>query len=108
MHAIVQTYTDLDPADADPNAFATPLGFLRALTGATDAVDAPTIMEALNAMPETELPLGAGITFQCGTHPMATYPNICSGDVLQWTFDDEGKGQDYALIEVPADVLNPG
>ena len=108
FNAILETYTDLDPADVLGNAslaFANALGFVRALTGATDAVDAATITAALSAMPETDLPLGGGITFQCGTAPMPTYPNICTANVLQWTYDADGQRQDFGLVEVPPEVL---
>ena len=108
MEAIVGTYSDLDPELADPLAFANALGFVRALTGSTDAVDAATITAALSAMPETELPLGAGITFQCGTAPVSFAPALCSLDVLKWTFTAEGEQQDVSLVEIPPGTLTLG
>ena len=90
-------YSDLDPELADPLAFGNVLGFVRALTGSTDAVDAATISAALSAMPETDLPLGAGITFQCGTAPVSFAPAICSLNVLKWTFTADGEQQDVSL-----------
>ena len=108
MHTILETYSDLAPEDADPNGFASVIGLVEALTGATDAVDAATISAALKAMPETDLPLGAGITFQCGTAPVNFAPAICSIDVLQWTYDEDGEQQDIAVVDVPSDVLKLG
>ena len=108
MHAIWSTYTDVDPAEANGNAtfaFATVLGFVRALTGATDAVDAATITAALSSMPETDLPLGAGITFQCGTAPVSFAPAICSTDVLKWSYNSDGEEEDFGVVEVPADAI---
>ena len=108
MNTILETYTDLDPEDADPNGFASVLGFVRALTGATDAVDAATVSAALSSMPETDMPLGGGITFQCGTAPVNFAPAICSLDVLQWTYDDDGNQTDVKVVKVPADALKLG
>ncbi len=108
MNAVVETYTDLDTADAFPKAFATVLGFVRALDGSADAVDAATISTALSSMPETDLPLGGGITFQCGTDPVSFAPSICSTDVLQWSYDADGNRQDFGLVNVPADALTLG
>ena len=108
MHTILDTYSDLAPEDADPNGFASVIGFVEALTGATDAVDAATISAALKVMPETSLPLGAGITFQCGTAPVNFAPGICSIDVLQWTYDENGEQQDIAVVDVPSEVLKLG
>ena len=108
MNAIVENYTDIDPELADPLSFSTALGFVRALTGTTDAVDAATITAGLNAMPESDLPLGAGITFQCGTAPVSFAPAICSLDVLKWTFNDDGEQQDVAVVDIPDGTLTLG
>jgi branched-chain amino acid transport system substrate-binding protein len=106
--AVVAEYTDLDAGDVDAGAFATVLGFVRALTGSADAVDAASITAALGSMPEVDMPLGGGITFQCGTTPVSFAPNICSTDVLQWSYDENGEQVDFGLVEVPSDVLTLG
>ena len=69
------------------------LGFVRALTGSTNAVDAASITTALGSMPQpVDLPLGGGITFQCGAKPVSFAPSICSADVLAGTLDAKGEG----------------
>jgi branched-chain amino acid transport system substrate-binding protein len=108
METIVETYAGLDPELADPVAFGNALGFVRALTGATDAVDAASITAALDAMPETDLPLGAGITFQCGTAPVSFAPAICSLDVLSWAFNTDGEQQDVTVVDIPDGALTLG
>ena len=85
---------------APPTATWSPWAFVRALTGATAAVDAPSIMTALSSMPSpVPLPLGAGITFQCGSKPVALTPNVCTSQVL---VDPRrrGQGHDYEVVDV--------
>jgi branched-chain amino acid transport system substrate-binding protein len=108
LEAVLAEFSDLEPGEGDKGAFATALGFVRALTGSTDAVDAATITAALGSMPEVDLPLGGGITFQCGTAPVSFAPSICSTDVLQWSYTEDGEQTDFGLVEVPADVLTLG
>ena len=108
--AVLAKYLPDVPRDiGTPGAFATVLGFVRALTGVTDAVDAATVSEALAAMPQPiELPLGGGITFQCGTAPLAYAPGICSIDVLRWTYGAAGERLDVGILDVPPEVLALG
>lgn len=112
LDAVVKGYTDLNPDEMNGNAgngFATVIGFIRALAGATDAVDAATISTALEAMKApADLPLGGGITFQCGTHPVSFAPSICSTDVLSWTYNADGSRKDFGLVTVPGEVLTLG
>jgi branched-chain amino acid transport system substrate-binding protein len=108
--AVLDTYTgDVEPESTSANGFATVLGFARALEGATDAVDAASINAALSAMPgPVDLPLGGGITFQCGSTPVSFAPSICSTDVLRWSYDADSQPQDYTLVSVPAEALTLG
>ncbi len=108
LNAIAERYTDIEDPATEALAFSAVLGFVRALTGATDAVDAATITSALNSMPEVPMPLGAGITFQCGTAPVAWAPSLCSLGVLQWTYDADGERQGFGVVDVPAEVLALG
>ena len=85
------------------SAYALTLGFVRALTGATSAVDAGSVMTAMAAMPQpVDLPMGGGITFQCGSAPVSFAANICTGQTLQSTLDDQGRGTDYQVVDVSA------
>ena len=60
-------------------------------------------------MPEPiDLPLGAGLTFQCGSEPVAFAPNICTKDLLQYVYDAEGQGTDYQLLEIPEGFIALG
>ena len=79
--------------------YITALSFVRALTGVTDAVDAASITEALATMPEpVPLPLGDGITFQCGHPPTPIVPNACVSDILRATLGADGQPISYEPI----------
>jgi branched-chain amino acid transport system substrate-binding protein len=70
--------------------YVTVLALVRALTG-TQATDAKSVSTALSAMPKpVPLPLGDGITFQCGAGLSALTPNVCSAAVLQVPFGKDG------------------
>ena len=52
------------------NAFVVAMAFVRSLTGATSAVDAPSVTAAMSSMPSAiPLPLGGGMMIQCGARP---------------------------------------
>jgi len=104
MNAIIEKYapgTSMDVSGTD--GYLVAMGFVRALEGATAAVDAPTVMTALSSMPSpVKQPLGAGITFQCGSKPVALTPNACTSQVLKSTLDAAGKGSDFQVISPPS------
>jgi branched-chain amino acid transport system substrate-binding protein len=108
--AMVDQYMGgLEPDTQSAQAFSLITGFVEALTGATGAVDAAGITAALSSMPEPiDLPLSGGIPFQCGTAPVSFAPNVCSTDVLQWAYDADGQRVDFAVVDVPAEVLTLG
>lgn len=109
FHAVTSAYTSLQPGTGDERGFTTALGFVRALTGATSAVDAPSISAALAAMPApVPLPLGGGINFQCGAKYVSFATSICSKDVLSWSYDAKGNRTNTELLSVPASALTLG
>jgi ABC-type branched-subunit amino acid transport system substrate-binding protein len=101
-NAVVQTYmSDITPVAQSTWAFATVLSFVNALKDNASAVDAPTVAQALRSMPKPlPLPLGAGLTYQCGAKPVALVPNVCTPSVLETTLDAQGKGATYATLDV--------
>jgi branched-chain amino acid transport system substrate-binding protein len=100
--AVMAEYADdVERIGVTPQGFVAVLGFVRALTGATDATDAATITAALAAMPgPQELPRGAGITFQCGSAPIPFAPSVCSADILAGTLDADGDAHDFEKVDV--------
>ncbi len=100
-NAIVAKYASgMTKNVSSKSAYQLTLGFIRALTGVTSAVDASSIMAAMSAMPKpVPLPLGGGIQVQCGAKPVPLAPNICTSGVLQSTLNTDGVGQDYKVID---------
>ena len=104
MNAIIEKYAPGNNMDiSGTNGYLVAMGFVLALEGATAAVDAPTVMTALSSMPSpVKQPLGAGITFQCGSKPVALTPNACTSQVLKSTLDAAGKGSDFQVVSPPS------
>jgi len=100
--AIVKHYAaDEKVTTTAAGAYGVVMGFVRALEGVTAAVDAPSITTALSTMPApVKLPLGGGLTFQCGSKPVAFAPNICAANVLQGKLDKSGVAQDFKVADV--------
>jgi branched-chain amino acid transport system substrate-binding protein len=92
----------------DPNSYASSnfeivLAFQRALNGVSGASDAKSISAALAAMPKpVALPMGAGITFQCGAKVVALTPNVCSSAVLQADVGADGSETNVRTLDLSA------
>jgi branched-chain amino acid transport system substrate-binding protein len=101
-NAVMATYMkDIKPTTQSGWAFANVLAFVRGLTGQPTAVDAPTVSQALSTMPApAALPMGGGITFQCGAKLVALTPNACSSNVLTTALDAQGNDSTYSLTDV--------
>jgi len=101
FHAIMDRYEpDYEFSATTLNAFGVALGFHRALVG-TGAADAESIGLVLSAMAEpVDLPLGAGLTFQCGSGAVAFLPGVCSAGVLLATVNANNEPVDF----VPTDL----
>lgn len=86
-----------------PGGFIVVVGFARALEGYTGDVSAASVTQALSTMGKpVDLPLGGGITFQCGTKPVAITPNICAAKSLVGTLHKDGKATGYKTIDTSA------
>jgi branched-chain amino acid transport system substrate-binding protein len=101
-NAVMATYaSDASRNSLSPWAFSLVLGFARALDGQTSAVDAATVTTALGAMPKpVELPMGGGITFQCGSKPVPFAAPVCAGNILTTTLNADGVGTSFTLLDV--------
>jgi branched-chain amino acid transport system substrate-binding protein len=102
FNAVYSHYVnDVQPSAQSAWAFALVMSFVKALSGVTDAVDAPSVTKALGSMPKPlDLPMGAGITYQCGAKLVPFTPNVCSSNVLTTTLDAQGNGKTYQLLDV--------
>ena len=103
MQAVMNKYANGLNDYFVPDAFAAVLGTVRALEGRTNAVNAKTIDAALSSMPTAvKLPLGAGITEQCGAKLVPLTPNACTAGVLVATLDKDSHGHDYKQVDTTA------
>ncbi|QHN34045.1 ABC transporter substrate-binding protein [Gordonia pseudamarae] len=89
------------------SAFRSLVAFQRALSGMQGDVTRKSIIDRLNAQPEpAEIPISAGLKFQCGSKPVVVAPNICTGGVLVGTAGKDGTFSDIKPYEV-AELLTP-
>ena len=63
-----------------------------------------TVAETIKRMPETELPAGGGVRFQCGGSAMPDQPAICTNQWLRGELDASGNSTDYT-VEDSTDIL---
>ncbi len=56
-----------------------------------------TVAETIKTMPETELPAGGGVTFQCGGSAVPDQPAICTNQWLRGELDASGVPTSYTL-----------
>jgi branched-chain amino acid transport system substrate-binding protein len=94
LGAIVDTYGegDIDVENAlTTNMFSTMMGARDALDGLTGEVTPASIIATIKAMPETDLPGGGGLTFQCNGQAFALTPAVCTRGALRTTLDADGE-----------------
>ncbi|WP_406274301.1 ABC transporter substrate-binding protein [Nocardia sp. NBC_00881] len=106
--AVIDKYTDgkLKTATA-PTGYQAVLGFARAMTGFQGEATRQNITAYLGAMPSPQpMPLGAGITFQCGSKVVAIAPNICAKEGLLGTAEEDGTVVDIKAVDVTG-LLKP-
>jgi branched-chain amino acid transport system substrate-binding protein len=100
-NAVVSKYVSGDlTGDGIQTGFISVLTLVRALEGKTAAVDASTVNLALSKMDQIKLPLGGGITAQCGQNFIAILPGVCSTQYLLATLNADGSAASYA----PGDI----
>ncbi len=76
-------------------AFTAIAGLDAALDGLTGDVTQETVLSAIKAMPETDLPDGGGLRFQCNGEQIADFPAVCVRGSLVTTLDAEGRPTTY-------------
>jgi branched-chain amino acid transport system substrate-binding protein len=105
--AIIDTYGD-DVTDVDNNtamgAYTAMAALLSSLEGIESDITPETVVATIKAMPETELPGGGGVTFQCGGSASAMLPAVCSNEWLRSELDAEGQPTTYEAVD-STDIL---
>jgi len=105
--AVIDTYGD-DVTDVDNNtamgAYTTMAALATSLTGITGDITQETVATTIHAMPESELPGGGGVKFQCNGSATAMLPAVCSNEWLRTTLDADGEPTDYEPVD-STDIL---
>jgi branched-chain amino acid transport system substrate-binding protein len=98
--AVMDAYGD----DVDDVANIYPMGaytvtaaLLTALEGITGDITAESVNEAIETMPEQELPGGGGVTFRCGGSALPSLPAVCTNQWLRTTLDADGQPASYEV-----------
>jgi branched-chain amino acid transport system substrate-binding protein len=100
MNAIMAKYVpSIKVTPLTASEYSVMLAFVDALKGATTAVDAPTVHTALDTMKATKLPVGGGITFQCGVHQVSFLPATCSSQTLTAQVSADGTPGKFTVVD---------
>jgi branched-chain amino acid transport system substrate-binding protein len=106
--AVMGAYGD-EVSDVDNSAAMggyTAMGALAAsLEGLSGEVTPSTVVDAIRAMPEQELPGGGGVTFRCDGSAVASQPAVCSTQWLRTQLDASGQPTTYEPID-SSDLLS--
>jgi branched-chain amino acid transport system substrate-binding protein len=105
--AVIGEYGD-DVRDVDGyyalGGYAAVAMLAAALDGIEGEITPATVNDAIKTMPETELPAGGGVTFQCGGSAFPDQPAVCTNQWLRSELDADGEPTDYT-VEDSTDVL---
>jgi branched-chain amino acid transport system substrate-binding protein len=99
--AVVDAYgSDIDVSDNTAmGGYVAVSAFTAALEGITGDVTSASIIETIKAMPETELPGGAGVTYRCGGSAFSVFPAVCTNQALRTALDAEGRPTTYEVVD---------
>ncbi|MEQ6901573.1 ABC transporter substrate-binding protein [Nocardioides sp. YIM 152588] len=91
-NAVVDEYGVASSGDFTEIGYQTVTAFLRAVGTDPEAGDAKSVLAVLQKMRSLQmLPLGNGLTFQCGVNRVASFlPGICLSQVLVATLGEDG------------------
>jgi branched-chain amino acid transport system substrate-binding protein len=100
--AVIEQYGD----DVTDVANGTALGgysaaasLFTAMAGVTGDITPESVTAAIKSMPESDLPAGGGMTFQCGGSASPVLPPVCTNQFLQATLSAGGDATDYQVVD---------
>jgi branched-chain amino acid transport system substrate-binding protein len=103
--AVVSTFGD-DVTDIDNNTamggYVAMASLLTALEGLEGDVTPETVTEAIKSMPESELPGGGGVMYQCGGSAAPDLPAVCTNQSLRSELDADGQPTTYEVVDPAA------
>jgi branched-chain amino acid transport system substrate-binding protein len=77
---------------------------LTSLDGISGDITPESVVAAIKAMPEQELPGGGGLTFRCGGSAIAMMSAVCSNEWLRTELDADGRPTAYTAVD-STDIL---
>jgi branched-chain amino acid transport system substrate-binding protein len=96
---------DIDPNDVTTaGGFAAVVGFAESMADASGEITPESVISTIKSMPESDLPVGGGITFQCNGEQSPLVVATCSTTGLETTLDADGQPGSWELFD-PSDVL---
>jgi branched-chain amino acid transport system substrate-binding protein len=105
--AVMGEYGD-DVGDVDSDYALSGYGAVATLAAALADIDGEitpaTVAETIKNMPETDLPAGAGVTFQCGGSAAPDQPAVCTNQWLRATLDASGNPTSF-IVEDSTDLI---
>jgi branched-chain amino acid transport system substrate-binding protein len=105
--AVMDTYGQ-DVEDVNNNTsmggYTAMSSLLTSLQGISGDITPESVIAAIKAMPESELPGGGGVKYQCGGSALAMLPAVCSNEWLQTTLDADGNPTTYTAVD-STDIL---
>jgi branched-chain amino acid transport system substrate-binding protein len=98
---VMETFgSDIDTSRATGHGtFTAMAGFAAALEGVSGDITPDTVIAAIKAMPERELPDGGGLTFQCDGEQVPRAPAACVNGSLVTTLDAEMRPTAYEATQ---------
>jgi branched-chain amino acid transport system substrate-binding protein len=100
--AVMSTFGD----DVEDVQNATSMGgyismaaLLTSLDGIQGDITPETVIATIKAMPEQELPGGAGMTFRCGGSAVESLPAVCANQSLRTQLDANGQPTTYEVFD---------
>jgi branched-chain amino acid transport system substrate-binding protein len=103
VDAFGEDVQDVENATA-MGGFVAMASLLTSLGGILGDITPESVVAAIKAMPEQELPGGGGLTFRCGGSAIAMMPAVCSNEWLRTELDADGRPTAYAAVD-STDIL---
>ena len=105
--AVMGTYGE-DVTDVDNfvavGGYASVMTLATALEGISGDITTATVAETIQGMAESEIPVAAGATFQCGGSADPEFPAVCTNQWLRAVLDADGEPASYS-VEDSTDIL---
>jgi branched-chain amino acid transport system substrate-binding protein len=97
IDAFGEDVTDVENATS-MGGYVAMSSLLTALEGASGEITRESVVETIKSMPESDMPGGGGMTFQCGGSADPDLPAVCTNQSLRTRLDAEGRATTYEVV----------